>query len=234
MKLWQIDSAIAGMCADVEESVARKNYQQMTEKEIVHELLICILGSGVRYEIAVSYASAITKGDCLCGISDANSDACMNSVTDVLNNEVVRQWGCGTYKKYRYPVKRSEYIVESIINIYNKYRIITNLLLSGYSANDLRREIIQLCPGVGPKQASHFLKNVGYCENLAILDRHIIRYLEMYDDVSIPVGRVSKIDFYEEVEAMFVKTVKRFNYSVSVIDQSMWFVMRAISREAVA
>jgi N-glycosylase/DNA lyase len=32
--------------------------------------------------------------------------------------------------------------------------------------------------GLGPKEASHFLRNIGLGENLAILDRHILRNLE--------------------------------------------------------
>jgi hypothetical protein len=52
------------------------------------------------------------------------------------------------------------------------------------------------------------------------------------DDVDICAKQVSKIDKYEEIERRFIDKVSKFNHAVSVVDQSMWFVMRALGKEA--
>ena len=52
MKPWQIESAIAELCKDIERVVERKDYTCMSEQDLTFELLICILGSGVRYELS--------------------------------------------------------------------------------------------------------------------------------------------------------------------------------------
>jgi N-glycosylase/DNA lyase len=98
--------------------------------------------------------------------------------------------------------------------------------------SDLRRELIYLCPGIGPKQSSHYVKNIGFTDNVAILDRHILNYLKLIDDLDICPKLVSKIDKYEEIERRFIDKVSKFNHAVSVVDQSMWFVMRALGKEA--
>ena len=43
---------------------------------------------------------------------------------------------------------------------------------------DVREEIVKNVKGLGYKEASHFLRNIGLGKDLAILDRHILRRLK--------------------------------------------------------
>lgn len=204
----------------------------MTERELVHELLLCILGSGVRYEVAISYATAISSSDCLNKKHIINPEKIEKNVSCILNGEVANYWGGKNYKRYRYPNVRASYISKSYCNIASQFGSLKLFLDSGCSPSEIRREIVQKCSGIGPKQASHFLKNVGYTDELAILDRHIVKYMELSNRVNISVYQLSSLDKYEDIESQYISAVKDFKYPVAIVDQAMWFVMRALGAEA--
>ena len=56
------------------------------------------------------------------------------------------------------------------------YPSILKQLASGEKGSDLREWLVKNVRGMGWKEASHFLRNIGY-RNLAILDRHILKNL---------------------------------------------------------
>ena len=234
MQLWQINNAIEGLCEDVEETITSKSWHQMTEQEIVHELLLCILGSGVRYEVAVAYAIEITSSKCLCAKNVNKPDFLEKNISLILNNEVSNFWGGKSYKRYRYPNARASYISSSYCNISEEFGSFKQFLKNGNTPSELRRIIVLNCPGIGPKQASHFLKNVGYSSELAILDRHIVKYMELVDSKNVSTYQLGRLDKYEEIELRFIDSVKSFRYSVAIVDQAMWFVMRALGSEVAA
>jgi N-glycosylase/DNA lyase len=233
MKLWQLDSAIAELCIDVERVVEHKDYTCMSEQDLTFELLICILGSGVRYELSLAYANAVQSIlDQRISIKCVNSNLLENSIQDVLNAPTYSSLNNKTYSRYRYPKRAARYIAESLCNIYRKYGTIKNMTEVMATPSDLRRELISLCPGIGPKQSSHYVKNIGLTDNVAILDRHILNYLKLIDEIDICPKQVNRIENYEELERRFINRASKFNHAVSVVDQAMWFVMRALGKEA--
>ena len=58
-----------------------------------------------------------------------------------------------------------------------QFPIIMQHLMNGSSSVDLRTWLVKNVRGLGWKEASHFLRNVGH-RNLAILDRHVLRNLQ--------------------------------------------------------
>lgn len=233
MKPWQIESAIAELCKDIERVVDRKDYTSMSEQDLTFELLICILGSGVRYELCLAYADAVRAILVRRKLTnDVNMHDYLILVEEILNAPTYSSINGKAYKRYRYPKRAASHIVESLYNIDCKYGSFKKMISSMKTPSGLRRELIFLCPGIGPKQSSHYVKNIGLTDNVAILDRHILNYLKLIDDVDICPRQVSKIDKYEEVERRFIDKVSKFNHAVSVVDQSMWFVMRALGKGA--
>jgi N-glycosylase/DNA lyase len=69
--------------------------------------------------------------------------------------------------------------------------------------------------GLGLKEASHFLRNLGE-KNVAILDRHILRWLG-YDHRSLTRKR------YAEAEIKLQKIASEYEISVSELDLMIWF-----------
>jgi N-glycosylase/DNA lyase len=57
-----------------------------------------------------------------------------------------------------------------------QYFLVYPHLLNGSSGTELRAWLVTNVKGLGWKEASHFLRNIGH-RNLAILDRHILRNL---------------------------------------------------------
>jgi len=58
-----------------------------------------------------------------------------------------------------------------------RFPLFLNLLKSDVADFELRKWLAENMPGLGYKEASHYLRNIGRGTRLAILDRHILRTL---------------------------------------------------------
>ncbi len=85
----------------------------------------------------------------------------------------------------------------------------------------LRDEVVSNFKGLGYKEASHFLRNIGYGENLAILDRHVLRNLVkmgIIDEVPKSISTKS----YFEIESRMQKLCLELGISVAQLDLLLW------------
>ena len=57
---------------------------------------------------------------------------------------------------------------------------------------EAREVLVREILGFGYKEASHFLRNIGFSDNLAILDRHILNGLYEYEVIDFVPKRLSK------------------------------------------
>jgi len=97
---------------------------------------------------------------------------------------------------------------------------IEQLLSAGLGANEERDRLRGLVSGLGMKESSHALRNIGRC-GLSILDRHILRALcdcGMLEEMpsSISDGR------YREIESLFLLLADKLNESPDVLDLYLW------------
>ena len=76
--------------------------------------------------------------------------------------------------------------------------------------------------GMGHKEASHFLRNIGLGESLAILDRHILKNLALLGVIKEPPSTLSR-RLYLETE----KNMKRFSKQAMIpmghLDLLLWY-----------
>ena len=63
-----------------------------------------------------------------------------------------------------------------LMRVREQFHILAPPLQNGRPGGELREWLVENVRGLGWKEASHFLRNIGY-RNLAILDRHILRNL---------------------------------------------------------
>ncbi|MBI4547816.1 MAG: N-glycosylase/DNA lyase [Ignavibacteriae bacterium] len=63
-----------------------------------------------------------------------------------------------------------------LINIKKQFPLIAQHLMNGSSSVEMREWVVKNVKGLGWKEASHFLRNIGH-RNLAILDRHVLKNL---------------------------------------------------------
>ncbi|MCP8310628.1 MAG: hypothetical protein L6N94_03925, partial [Candidatus Methylarchaceae archaeon HK01M] len=75
--------------------------------------------------------------------------------------------------------------------------------------------------GMGMKEASHFLRNIGLGEGLAILDRHILKNLRDYDVINqIPKSITKKV--YIDIEDKMREFSKRIDIPMDELDLLFW------------
>ncbi len=82
---------------------------------------------------------------------------------------------------------------------------------SFYNPFELREWLVENVKGLGYKEASHFLRNIGLGEGFAILDRHILRNLASLQVIpEIPVSLTKKR--YLEIE----EKLRRFSAEIGI------------------
>lgn len=93
-------------------------------------------------------------------------------------------------------------------------------LANGSSNRELREWLIQNVKGLGRKEASHFLRNIGH-RDLAILDRHIMKNL-------VRVGAISRLPKtlttkrYSAIEEKFLKFSRDIKIPIDELDLLFW------------
>jgi N-glycosylase/DNA lyase len=91
----------------------------------------------------------------------------------------------------------------------------------------LRYELIADIAGLGPKQSSMFLRNIGNSYELAILDTHVLRFINMQDIFRIKHTNISNISVYERIEGFVRKYAEKVGFRVGFLDWAIWATMRA-------
>jgi N-glycosylase/DNA lyase len=106
---------------------------------------------------------------------------------------------------HRFPNARAKYIVEA-----RKHK---NLELN-------REWLIKNIKGLGYKEVSHFLRNIGHTD-VAIIDFHIIDILVKYNLIEKP-KTLTKMK-YLEIEKLLNQIAKKSNLNLAELDLYLWF-----------
>ncbi|MEM3526333.1 MAG: N-glycosylase/DNA lyase [Candidatus Jordarchaeaceae archaeon] len=120
-------------------------------------------------------------------------------------------------KGHRFPEKRAEFIVYA--------REFSNIkeIITRFSDERVAREwLVEKIRGLGYKEASHFLRNVGY-KNVAILDRHILRVMFEYGLIS-EIPRTLTRRKYLEIEQKLENLAEMVGLSLGELDLYLWFM----------
>ena len=117
---------------------------------------------------------------------------------------------------HRFYQKRGEFIVEA-----RKHKNIKNVITRFSHEKEARVWLVKNIKGIGYKEASHFLRNVGY-HNVAILDRHILRILNENNLINeIPKSLTPKK--YKEIEKIILELAKEMKVLPSEMDLYLWY-----------
>ena len=123
------------------------------------------------------------------------------------------------FKKVRFNKKKANYIIQARKKFFEKD--FKKLLKSSKNPYVLREFLIKNIKGIGYKEASHFLRNIGFGENIAILDRHILKNLKNYGVIKkIPKTLTKKK--YLEIEKKYIKFSKELNIKPDELDLLLW------------
>ncbi|HEX8217887.1 MAG TPA: hypothetical protein VF914_01595 [Chloroflexia bacterium] len=191
-----------------------------------------MLGSNVLFEQALAAAQYLEKGGLLC-IPEGNLlGEHEQRIVQALSQPIfppIKQTGEGC--KYRYPKMRASHICQSAAMIYSRDRTLRGLLMDGSNTRETRNSIIASAKGIGPKQASLFLRNIGYANDVAILDVHILRYMSAIGLYMGGNSNVCTVRGYDKVEANLRGYADGLCLELSYLDIAIWVVMRVYQRE---
>jgi len=123
----------------------------------------------------------------------------------------------------RFRNKKAEYIINSrAIFLDNAIPMVKPIISRFKSPEEARDFLVKDVKGMGYKEASHFLRNIGCGENLAILDRHILKNLKFLGKIKdIPQSISRKI--YMELENLFLRTAEELDIPPAHLDLLLWF-----------
>jgi len=169
-----------------------KNWE--CEEKILMELFFCILTANFNAERSIRIQQAIGR-------------EFLNLNESELEKRL-KELG------YRFP-KRAKYIVKA------RNLPIKRILESLKDEREAREWLAKNVDGIGYKEASHFLRNIGF-KNLAIIDFHILNVLERNGIVKRPKSLTPKR--YLEIEEKLREIAEKLGVSLAELDLYLWFL----------
>lgn len=157
----------------------------------------------------------------------SNAVNCWSAVRNMKRNRVLFEGSAGDISEYiacaRFRNKKAEYIVlaRELLTESGKISIKKKLseLKSPRSAREWFADSIK---GMGYKESSHFLRNVGKGRGLAILDRHILRNLNSLGIIpGAPESLTRKK--YLEIEKEMIDYTEQKGIPLNHLDLLLWF-----------
>jgi len=172
-----------------------KEIDKKSSDEIFQELCFCILTANFNAEKCIKIQKEIDDG-----------------FLTLSEDEIARQ-----LKKlgHRYPNTRARYISDSV-----KYNDSLKDVVLFSSGEELREWLVKNIKGLGYKESSHFLRNIGF-DNFAIIDFHIVDILVKHNLIKRPETLTKKR--YLEIENILKEIAKKLELSLAELDLYLWY-----------
>lgn len=180
----------------------KKIWNKGSEEDVFVELIFCILTPQSR---AIS---------------------CWNSIKRFLDRNLLLKGDADNIAKnlsgVRFRYKKADYIIKARKLFTVKGRISVRSKIKQFNDKDAREWLVQNVKGIGYKEASHFLRNIGLGENLAILDRHILKNLKLVGEIDKIPDSLSR-KRYIKIEKGMKTFAKKINMPIAHLDFVMWY-----------
>lgn len=118
---------------------------------------------------------------------------------------------------HRFSNIRAHFIVEA-----RRFRNIKNIIERFTDVRQTRGWLVENVRGVGYKESSHFLRNVGF-DDVAILDRHVLSVLHEYELID-EVPRSLTRRRYLEIEEKLVGLAEKLGLTLGELDLYLWYL----------
>ena len=108
-----------------------------------------------------------------------------------------------------------------LARIVHDFPDVAALLDEGLPPETLRDRLVERVDGLGMKEATHFMRNIGRNDGLAILDRHILRHLVwsgVLSDLPMSLTR----NRYLEIERKFGRFSRTLRIPTDELDLVFW------------
>jgi N-glycosylase/DNA lyase len=168
-----------------------------SNKKWFSELCFCILTANSKAQTAINIQNEIgTRGFLNLSQKDLSS--------------VIKK------NKHRFHNNKAKYIIEA-----RKFSNIKEIL-KNLDEFEAREWLVKNIKGIGYKESSHFLRNIGY-KNLAILDRHILNFMKennYIEEIPKPLNKNNYLD----IENKFNLIARNLKMDSAELDLYMWHI----------
>jgi N-glycosylase/DNA lyase len=223
----RIREAVASIVVDINDRVSgRTRTTAYDERELWAELTCCVLSSQVPYKMAKAAAERIDGSGVLCKSNPVTQPILERELLELLSTPVLVE---DSYRRYRFPKSRAAQIASAYCVISEEWGSLAHLLGTYTDVRFARSWLVANLPGVGPKQASMFLRNATGAYDLAVLDRHVLNYMRVIELCEVTTSDVATIKRYELCETQLRRHADSLGHEVGMLDWAIWIVMRVAS-----
>ncbi len=173
-----------------------KNIDKKSTNELFNEMCFCILTANFNAEKSIKIQNEI--GECFS--NDSEEDLAKK----------LQELG------HRFPNMRASYISES-----RNCKDMLKRVVESLKNDELREWLVKNVKGIGYKETSHFLRNIGF-DDFAIIDFHIIDILAKYDLIEKPKALTRKK--YLEIEKILKKIAEKSGLNLAELDLYLWYM----------
>jgi len=166
------------------------------------ELILCILTANSSAKIGLKCVEALKKNNLILNGSEGKLE------------EILKKNG------HRYYQIRAKYIVEA-----RKYGTkIKDIIMEIKGVKRKREWLVKNIRGIGMKEASHFLRNVGFFE-VAIIDRHILKILIGYNLIDPTLKKKTlTVRRYLKIENLLRQIGRKVGLKPGILDLYLWYM----------
>lgn len=221
----QLDSAIGALCPEIWSNMQSVSETEHSEEKLWEELVCCVLSSQVKFELSQAVTQNLKRNGLLdLEVLDYSYE---DQLGEVLRSPVIVD---GHSIKYRFPNSKAKQIATARQNIYGNGMSLRKILYKYSESSELRATLVKLVPGLGMKQASMYLRNVSNSFELAVIDSHVLKYMNVMDLVEKVPSTISKAQYLVK-ENKLTKYAEKFDYPVGCVDYAIWIVMRVARKD---
>lgn len=221
----RLTGAVAAICPDIRERVRNATITK-DDRRLWWELSSCILSSQVPYILSTAAANAIDRDGILYD-KRVSAAARAERLEQLLSTPLSVD---GRRRTYRFPVARARQLAAAHSVVTDTKCTLGELINKFADATTARGWFVKHIPGIGPKQASMFLRNAGVTYDLAILDRHVLNYMAKLGMYSDDKYSISALTHYRRHEEALKKHAEELGCPVGLLDWAIWIVMRVAKR----
>ncbi len=190
------------------------NSKNMTDKELFLELCFCICTPQSK---AVKVAQVINKNNInkLVNLPQEELAELLRKNTRFHNNKAKHIINARKYISTIYELKN----FKQKSNKNSRNPIDKNISTDSLA---IREFLVKNIKGIGYKEASHYLRNIGYT-NLCIIDRHVITLmhdLKVFNDLNVPTTAKKYLEMEEQIKAY----AEKYKYNVDELDLVLWSI----------
>ena len=171
--------------------------------ELREMVIAAVIGSGVRYDLARTLAKAVLENPSRERIHFVSS-------------------------KHRFPNQSRKRLLTVFAEDASLLKSTIALLRKPKCVFTNRKLISKFVPGLGPKQTSFLFNCSGHGQKIAVLDRHILKYLQLVGVIERDCAPTTWTK-YENIEAKFLAYAEEKNLRADALDLAIWITMKAAS-----